>query len=366
MAEPIRVGIVGASVARGSWGTRAHIPAIEALPEVELKAVCTAHADTAAEAARTYGAELAFHDYHELVDHPDVDLVAVCVRVPYHHEIVMAALRAGKPVYCEWPLGANLAEAEEMAATARAASILTTVGLQGRGDPALSYVRELIAGGYVGEVLTCHMTLISAGVIERPADRVWSADVTKGVNTLTIAGGHSIDALCYCLSEFAEVSAKVATAVPQWRVAETGQMVDVTAPDNVLLNGVFESGALASVHVAAVPHHGGGGWRLDIYGRDGSLAVSAGGMPQMGPNRLLGAKAGEPLSDLEVPDRFTTVPEGTPKGPPYNVAQLYTRFADALRDTGATAADFDLAVQRHRLLDAIQRSSDEGRSMRLS
>ena len=61
---------------------------------------------------------------------PDIDLVVVCVRVPGHHALVMQALEAGKHVLCEWPLGANLAEAREMATLAQNSSLRTAVGLQ--------------------------------------------------------------------------------------------------------------------------------------------------------------------------------------------------------------------------------------------
>ena len=107
MAEKIRVGLVGAHATSGSWGARAHVPALQALPEYALLAIATAHEETARAAASAFGARLAFSDYHALVAHPDVDLVAVNVRVPYHREIVLAAIEAGKDVFCEWPLGAN-------------------------------------------------------------------------------------------------------------------------------------------------------------------------------------------------------------------------------------------------------------------
>ena len=91
--EKIRVGIIGANAGRG-WGSGAHIPAILALPEYELTAVCTAHQETAEESARTFGARMAFHDHEEMVNHPEVDLVTVAVRVPYHLELTSAALNA--------------------------------------------------------------------------------------------------------------------------------------------------------------------------------------------------------------------------------------------------------------------------------
>jgi predicted dehydrogenase len=118
MAAKIRVGIVGATVtpSGSGWGAHAHVPALHALPDYELKAVCTAHEETARASAAAFGAELAFHDFDAMVAHPDVDLVAVVVRVPGHYPLVVKALEAGKAVFCEWPLGATLAEARALAA----------------------------------------------------------------------------------------------------------------------------------------------------------------------------------------------------------------------------------------------------------
>src|SRR5499426_1390050 len=149
MADKIRVGIVGATVTPGGsgWGANAHVPALKALPHYELKAVCTAHEDTAKASAAAFGAGRAFHRFGDMAKDPDVDLIVVCVRVPGHRDLVMAGLQAGKAVLCEWPLGANLAEAEEMAALARQRSLPTVVGLQARSDPAILYARDLVREG---------------------------------------------------------------------------------------------------------------------------------------------------------------------------------------------------------------------------
>src|SRR5947209_709835 len=146
MAARIRVGIVGATVTPGGsgWGANAHVPALNALPEYELKAVCTAHAETARASADAFGAELAFDNFDEMVAHPEVDLVSVVVRVPGHHALVVRALAAGKAVFCEWPLGRTLAEAREMAKLAGARQLSTAVGLQARSDPTFMYARELV------------------------------------------------------------------------------------------------------------------------------------------------------------------------------------------------------------------------------
>jgi predicted dehydrogenase len=358
-ADKIRVGIIGANAHYG-WSMRAHLPALRAVPDCELTAVCTSRSETAAESAAHYGARLAFHDYHAMVTHPDIDLVSVSVRVPLHHDMVMAALHAGKHVYCEWPLGANLEEAEAMAAVAHATGVRTMIGLQANGDPILLRLRELLAEGYVGEVLTCHMVMFLPGLLQRGRDRAWMADRAMGANTLSIATGHAIDVLCCCVADFQEVAALSTTQVPVWETAESGKTVPVTAPDTVLVSGVLTNGAVASVHVATVPWHG-TGWRLEVYGREGTLVAASEQMVQYAQIRLQGGRGEDrALQTLPVPDRLTWVSEEVPQGPPFNVAQLYHRLGAAIRERREAHPNFDVAVKRHRLLDAIQRSSDRG------
>src|SRR6202140_3128363 len=138
----IRVGIVGASANRG-FASIAHIPALRALPQFEIAAVCTTRQESAEAAARDYGVPLAFADPEALARHPDVDLVTVSVKVPDHLQPVMAAIDAGKHVYCEWPLGRNTGEAREMLAAAERKGVRHAVGLQGQLSPTIAYVKDL-------------------------------------------------------------------------------------------------------------------------------------------------------------------------------------------------------------------------------
>src|ERR687885_2474041 len=168
MAHKMRLGFVGANV-RANWASQSHFPALLASPDVELTAVCTSRPESAEEARRTFGAQLAFHDFQAMVASPEVDAVAVVVRVPSHYEPTRAAIEAGKHVYTEWPLGRTTAEAEELAALARAKGVQTAVGLQSRVSPTLMYMKEQIASGYVGEVLACHVTAMRDGPLARPS-----------------------------------------------------------------------------------------------------------------------------------------------------------------------------------------------------
>jgi predicted dehydrogenase len=365
MRDRIRVGIVGATVTQGGsgWGANAHVPALRALPHYELKAVCTAHEDTARASAAAFGVERAFHRFSDMAACPDVDLIVVCVRVPGHRDLVMTGLQAGKAVFCEWPLAANLVEAQAMAALARQRALPTIVGLQGRSDPTLLYARDLIQQGYIGEVLTANLTTVAPAVLQRGPGRIWQGVRANGANVLTITGGHAIDALCAVLGEVAEVSARVSTRIPEWRTLE-GKAVPVDSPDSINVAGRMASGAEVSISVATAPSNPSGN-RLEIYGRDGAIVIRATGALSMGPNQLQAGRGKEPLAAMPVPDKYKFVPNGTPAGQPYNVAQAYARATDALRGGGSFDVDFDLAVKRHKLIDAIERSSATERSVKV-
>jgi predicted dehydrogenase len=364
-SERLRVGLIGAM---GRWGPRAHIPALKRLPEVDLYALCTAHADTAQAAAEKYGVERAYGDISAMNANPQVEAALVAVRVPAHYALAKNALEAGKHVYCEWPLGANLKEAEELAALARKMKAHTMVGLQRRASPAYLRLRELVNEGYVGQVLSVNMTHMGSGVLTRTADRTWQRDVTLGANTLTITFGHSIDALCMVVGEITEVAAVVSTQVPRWFETDTKKYVDVTSPDNIMMTGRLEGGAVVSANLGVHPYHG-TGYRLEIYGTEGTLAMIGGGEAGQEVKRKImgGRKDDKALQELPVPDRLKWVPKEVQElGPSYDVGQMWVKFAEAIRTNARIEPDFDFAVRRHKLLDAIVRASETGQRQKVA
>src|SRR5690242_4244712 len=246
-SSKIRVGIVGASASRG-FASVAHIPALRALPQFEIVGVCTTRRETAEAAARQYGAALAFSDARELAQHPDIDLVTVSVKVPDHLQPVIAAIDAGKHVYCEWPLGRSLKEAVQMLDAAERRGIRHAIGLQGQMSPAINYVKDLIAEGYIGRVLTATM-IACAPNWGATIDRAYQADRANGANLLTITGGHTIDALCHCLGEFREVTAFEVSQRDRIPLEGTGEIIAKTSPDQLVVNGVVGDGAIVSFQV---------------------------------------------------------------------------------------------------------------------
>src|SRR2546430_2588374 len=248
-AKRIRVGIIGANPDRG-WAAQAHIPALTSLSDdFEITALSTTRRESADAASKLFDVAAAFDNHQELVNSPAVDVGAVTVKVPYHLELATAALEAGKPVYCEWPLGNGLNEAQTLAARAKKQGVLAVAGLQARSAPAVAYVRDLVEQGYVGEVLST--TLIGSGMGWGPTVEPFNAylnDKKNGATMLSIAVGHAADALCYCLGEVGELSATTTMRRQTFTIAETGESRTMTADDQVGVTGLLEGGALFSIH----------------------------------------------------------------------------------------------------------------------
>ena len=361
------VGIIGVSPVRG-WATTAHIPALRALPNYEIAALSAHSAESARAAGDVFGVSAVFSDHEQLVTRPDVDVVAVTVKVPHHRELVSAALAAGKAVYCEWPLGSDLDEARAMAALAAQKGVRTIVGLQARQAPAIAFVRQLLRDGYVGEVLSTTMVGLSipGDVVGQP--NAYMLDKTNGANLLTVPVGHSLDILNYVLGEFTELSAVTDLRRPLITIEETGEQIVKTAADQIAVIGTLTSGATASIHVREAAA-GGIGFLWEINGTDGTLRITAdAAVPGIFPLTVAGAQGRNEPVELAIPTALTqkwSALAGLAGAPAFNVARAYAEFAADIDNKTHTVPDFAAAVRRHEVIAAIERSAAAGKRVKV-
>src|SRR5881398_692302 len=306
----IRVGIIGANPDRG-WAAEAHIPALRSLADdFEITALSTTRRESADAASKLFDVAAAFDNHQQLVNSPAVDVVAVTVKVPYHLELATAALDAGKAVYCEWPLGNGLKEAETLAALAKKKGVLAVAGLQARSAPSVAYVRELIKQGYVGEVLST--TLIGSGMGWGPTVEPYNAylnDKKNGATMLSIALGHAADALCHCLGEVRELSATMTVRRKSFTIVQTGESKPMTADDQVAVTGLLEGGAAFSIHYRGGVSRG-TNLLWEINGSEGDLQLTAtGGQAQIFEMTVRGGRGTHSsLEVLPAPERYRWVP----------------------------------------------------------
>src|SRR5437588_877026 len=362
----IRVGIIGANPDRG-WAAQAHIPALKSLSDdFEITALSTRRRESAEAASKLFGVPITFDNHQDLVNSAVVDVVAVTVKVPYHLELARAALDAGKAVYCEWPLGNGLKEAETLAALAKKKGVLAVAGLQARSAPSVAYVHDLIKQGYVGEVLST--TLIGSGMGWGPTVQpynVYTNDRKNGATMLSIALGHAADALCHCLGEVRELSATMTMRRKSFTITGTGEKSRMNTDDQVLVSGLLKGGAALSIHYRGGVSRG-TNLLWEINGTDGDLQLTgAGGHAQIFEMTVHGGKGAQSsLAVLRVPEQYHWSPR-QPPGPSTNVAQAYAHFARDYREGTHLCPTFDDAVTRHRMLDAIEKAAATGQRQTL-
>lgn len=368
MSKKIGVGIIGAGPDRG-WAMDAHIPALRCLADdFDLVAISTSRRESAEAASKLLNVPLAFDNAAALVARPEVDVVAITVKVPFHLELVSTAIDAGKAVYCEWPLANGVGEAVAMLKRLREKGLYGAVGLQARSSPTIDYVRDLVAEGYVGEVLS---SSILASAINWGEDILphyaYLLEEKNGATMLTIPFGHTVDAFCWCLGEFDSLTATFATRRPNVKLVGSDRMLKSDVADQVAVTGTLKNGAVASIHYRG-GFSKGNMFVWEINGTEGDLVINAdGGHLQMLPHRLKGGRKGDPgLADIPVPARYLTPGLNLPEGPAASVAHAYARLAKDLRNGTQTLPGFADALVRHRMLEAMTEAARSGQRQHYS
>lgn len=357
-ATPINVGIIGVHPEKG-WAAQAHVPALRQLPEYRIASISHHDADVARAAAAMFGVDRTFTSVDELVADPELDLVVVAVKVTRHKELVTKALEAGKAVFCEWPLGMNLAEATAMRDLANSRGLATAIGLQTRAAPTFAYLRDLIADGYVGDVLSA--TLVGSGIVwgeVMPESFAYTLDPSAGASMVHVPFAHSVDALLYALGSKVEtVSATLANRRTSTRIQETGAVVPMAAADQVAVNATLANGAIITAHFRGGLSRG-TNFHLEINGSLGDLIVTSPvGYVGIGGFSLRGGQGEEFLHELQVPNSYSA--RSFDAGAHHSVAASYARLASDIRLGTALSPTFDDAVELHRLIDAIERSKGQ-------
>ncbi len=352
--QTIRVGIIGADT-RASWAQYSHVPAIEGLPDFQLAAVATRSADSAREAAEAFGAERWFDDAMTMITSDAVDLVTVAVRVPAHRDLVVAAIAAGKAVYCESPLGRDVAEAEEMAQVARAAGVSTAIGLQARYNPSLRRAAEVIARDEIGRPLTARIVSTSMGFgPASPASHDYSNKAVSGANLSTISAAHTLDAMEAVLGPIVEVDARSAILFPNVKLVDTGEISRRETADQLTVLGLAGKGCTFVADINGGIAEEDATFVMEVRGTDGWLKL-VGGSP-------FGFQAADLVltssASFEQPE--TASAGSTAPLPAINVGEAYAVLARDMRDGTVTVAGFDHALRNSRLIEAVTEAARTG------
>jgi predicted dehydrogenase len=357
--RPIRVGLVGF----GNWAKYGHVRVLDLLPEYELSAIYSQRAAAAADAASTYGFRHVVDSLDALVNHPEVDLVIVLTTAPQHEEAVRAAIAAGKDVYCEWPLTLSASLARELESAARARGVRHVVGLQRRTAPHTRYVRDLIDEGFIGKLRSVRMH-VSMNYFQalRSQSLRWTVPPENFSSVIAIYAGHFVDMLLTMVGWPITVSGILVNQFDTVTIAETGETMPTTTPDQLVLGGVMPGGAVLSVHVEGGKRNG-SGVQIDITGDAGDLRiVNTSPFGNVGDDYAITGAHGDkqPLVSMPFPATYDTLPPAELPSAVLELAHLYAAYAHDIATGEHTAPTFDDAIRMHDLIEAAERSMRDG------
>lgn len=287
-----------------------------------------------------------------------------------HKQLALPALHAKKSVFVEWALGNGLQEAEELAALAKKQGVKTAVGLQARLLPSIQKAKQIIDSGALGRITGTTVAISSSVLMKFPEKTRYMNDPKQGADTVSIITIHALDPLCYLLGEFQSFNATTATTLPELRFIQAdgskGEPVKSNLADFISISGVLESGVavnyVSKFTTEATPE------RMEwiISGEKGSLKFEGiGALMAMAPPTLYQyAQAEQERQEKEGKSRFVPEKGGqweeiemeNGNGAFGGIGEVYRAFAEGNKDL----VDFEVAVKRHKMVEAIYRSAKNG------
>lgn len=210
----LRIGLIGS----GFMG-KAHVFGFATAQKVfdlpyrlELHTLADATDELAAVAARDFGFAHHTGNWRDLVDNPDIDMIDITAPNALHREMALAAIAAGKHVYCEKPLAPLAAEAREMTEAARAAGVKTQVGFNYLCNPMLRTAREMIAAGELGEIRSYRGIHAEDYMADATSPFTFRHD-PQGGGALADIGSHALATAEFLLGPIAEVMGDCVTLI---------------------------------------------------------------------------------------------------------------------------------------------------------
>jgi predicted dehydrogenase len=340
-SDRLRIGIIGA----GGIVKSRHLPALRAIPGVEVAAVCNRSRESGEAVAREWSIPDVLTDWRALVARDDLDAILIGTWPYTHAEMSIAALDAGKHVFCQARMARDLAEARAMLAAAerhpRQVAMLCNGMPNGAQGDAL--IRHLVRSGFLGELREVRVTSLSGAYADPAAPLHWRQNFAlQGYNTLSL--GIKIEAIH---PFHRKLSAVTRVFTPERRDPATGEMAPLRIADAVAIAAELESGAAASYQFSGVAP-----WapvdQAELSGTQGWLSYD------WSRDQVTGASADYPEP------RVIPVPDG--------VRRDWTAegdFIQAIRTGTVVEPSFADGVKYMEFTEAVYRAAESGVTVQL-
>jgi len=241
--------------------------------KTRLIGVATSRPETAEAAQRALGFDVATTDWRELIARPDIDIIHICTPNKLHAEQVLAALAAGKHVYCDKPLCTSRAEADQIARALPAADVTHQMVLHNRFFPATMRARQLVDDGFIGDVLSFRSAYLHAGSVDPNAPLRWKLDVELGGGGVILdLGSHILDLVQHLVGPLKVTDCTTYVAFPERPSAKSpGEKVKVTAEDTAVMTVRASNGAPGQIEATKLATGAVDELRFEIHGTRGAM-----------------------------------------------------------------------------------------------
>ena len=338
----IRIGIIGSN-----YGRTVLLPAFRVDPRCDVVAMAGSNAARTAELAKAAGVPKAYGDWRALVDDKDVQAVVIATLPSLQAEIAIAALKAGKPVFAEKPMAGDLAAAQAMLTAAEKSGLPTGIDFNFTRIAAWLRAKEMLEAGCVGALrhVTVHWHVESRAIQMRM--RNWkTAGGNDGGGVIGNFVSHCFHYLEWFVGPICGLQARVA-----------GMPDDAELQTTVAMALRYASGPQVSLSMSCASYAG-IGHRIEFFGEDGTLVLHNPTADYMRGFDLTYARRPGALERIAVDDPLDTQ---YPDGRIAPVSRLVNKFIDAIETGTQTAPGFAEGYRVQRLIDAAQRSNQQGR-----
>jgi predicted dehydrogenase len=340
--QRVGIGFIGA----GGIARERHLPGLRAVEGVDLVAVANRRRSSAEKVAREYGFGAVHDDWRAVIDRRDVDAIFIAAPPYLHRDATIAALQAGKHVFCQARMARTFAEAKAMYVAARQSDRVTMVCPPPHAMRGDHFVKKLIGDGYLGHLREVHVHSLASAFADASTPLHWRQDsYLSGYNTLNL--GMLAEVVHRWVGYFHQVSALTAYHVPRRTKAGSVQQVPVDVADSIGIVASLRNGALGVFHFSGTAYHGGDN-RIELYGSEGTLIYP------VSSHAIVGGRKNDPgLQPLAIPSELV------------REWRAEAEFVDAIRTGSPVSPDFEEGLRYIEFTEAVYRSARLGQTVTL-
>ncbi len=370
MTTELRIGVIGA----GRWAASAHLPGFARSPLSKVVAICDLNRELAAQRAKEFDIPHIYTDFEEMLAREDIDVIDVCTRGSSadrdnHEALAFAALVANKHCLCEKPVAHDYKRTWEAHRLAESKGLKTKVGLTFRYAPAMQYMRELIADGFIGDPFIFNgfeqnSQFISPHIPVTKQDLIPETERDEiKMSSLEGYGAPIIDlSLWFMDSELSSVVGMLKNFVP-YRTDANGRTVRTHIDDGDIYLGEYANGAICSIQSSYVTVGNYPGLEARAYGSKGALICRL--VEEFGECQTLHNATPDAVEfvPVKIPDRF--FPPGYIPGEPWPslfYCNLVHNFLQEIVAGGAeNQGNFAQSARVQQIINAVELSFRERR-----